>query len=169
MPQSTDLEGWLAAQPMYDAISGLDGVHQPPQSVAEWVAQESAYAPDINDGVRVNMRLCKRPAFWPLRSSQQRTWTRPLQTEQNGVLTNDVGAAKANFRNQDGGPWRRQMPRDKTSFHEWLVTGSMQSCRHVVPPPLLLCVTRTVNGWTCFARRAPRADSSYGRTPTSMS
>jgi hypothetical protein len=54
-PQARTWEGWLAAQPMYDAISGLDGVHQPPQSVAEWVAQESAYAPDINDGVRVNI------------------------------------------------------------------------------------------------------------------
>jgi hypothetical protein len=40
---------------MYDAISGLDGVHQPPRTVAEWIAQESAYAPDINDGVRVNI------------------------------------------------------------------------------------------------------------------
>lgn len=54
-PKARTWEGWLAAQPMYDAISGLDGVHQPPQSVAEWVAQESAYAPDINDGVRVNI------------------------------------------------------------------------------------------------------------------
>ena len=48
-------EAWLAAQPMYDAISSLDGVRQVPRTVAEWVAQESAYAPDINDGVRVNI------------------------------------------------------------------------------------------------------------------
>ena len=54
-PEAGTWEGWLAAQPMYDAISGLDGVHQPAQTVAEWVAQESAYAPDINDGVRVNI------------------------------------------------------------------------------------------------------------------
>ena len=48
-------ETWLAAQPMYDTISSLDGIRQPPRAVAEWVAQESAYAPDINDGVRVNI------------------------------------------------------------------------------------------------------------------
>jgi hypothetical protein len=48
-------ETWLAAQPMYDAISSLDGVRQAPRAVAEWVAQESAYAPDLNDGVRVNI------------------------------------------------------------------------------------------------------------------
>lgn len=54
-PEARTWEDWLAAQPMYDAISGLDGVHQSPQTVAEWVAQESAYAPDINDGVRVNI------------------------------------------------------------------------------------------------------------------
>jgi hypothetical protein len=54
-PEARTWEGWLAAQPMYDAISGLDGVHQPPQSVTEWVEQESAYAPDIDDGVRVNI------------------------------------------------------------------------------------------------------------------
>jgi hypothetical protein len=54
-PEARTWEDWLAAQPMYDAISGLDGVHHPPQTVAEWVAQECAYAPDINDGVRVNI------------------------------------------------------------------------------------------------------------------
>jgi hypothetical protein len=48
-------ETWLAAQSMYDTISSLDGIRQPPRAVAEWVAQESAYAPDINDGVRVNI------------------------------------------------------------------------------------------------------------------
>jgi hypothetical protein len=54
-PEARTWENWLASQPMYDAISGLDGVRRPPRSVAEWVAQESAYAPDINDGVRVNI------------------------------------------------------------------------------------------------------------------
>jgi hypothetical protein len=48
-------ETWLAAQPMYDAISSLDGVRKAPRIVADWIAQESAYVPDINDGVRVNI------------------------------------------------------------------------------------------------------------------
>lgn len=48
-------ETWLAAQPMYDTISSLDGVRKAPRIVADWIAQESAYAPDINDGVRVNI------------------------------------------------------------------------------------------------------------------
>ena len=46
---------WLAAQPMYDAISSLDGKKPPPETVADFIRQESAYAPDINDGVRVNI------------------------------------------------------------------------------------------------------------------
>lgn len=54
-PEARSWENWLASQPMYDAISGLDGVRHPPRSIADWVAQESAYAPDINDGVRVNI------------------------------------------------------------------------------------------------------------------
>ena len=48
-------ETWLAAQPMYDAISSLDGVRKAPRIVADWIAQESAYVPDTNDGVRVNI------------------------------------------------------------------------------------------------------------------
>jgi hypothetical protein len=71
-PEARIWENWLASQPMYDAISGLDGVRQSPSSVAEWVAQESAYAPDINDGVRVNIA--------------------PLQRA--GLLASDVLAAK---------------------------------------------------------------------------
>jgi hypothetical protein len=54
-PEARMWESWLASQAMYDAISSLDGVRQPPQTVAEFVSQESAYAPDINDGVRVNI------------------------------------------------------------------------------------------------------------------
>ena len=48
-------EPWLAGQPMYDAISSVDGRRRPPTTVAEWVAQERSYVPDINDGVRVNI------------------------------------------------------------------------------------------------------------------
>ena len=48
-------EAWLAAQPMYDAISSLDGVRQGTTHCGGVGAQESAYAPDINDGVRVNI------------------------------------------------------------------------------------------------------------------
>ncbi len=48
-------EPWLAQQPMYDPISSVDGRRRPPITLIEWVAQESAYHPDINDGVRVNI------------------------------------------------------------------------------------------------------------------
>jgi hypothetical protein len=54
-PEVLNWQTWLSSQPMYDTISSLDGVRQPPQTLAEWVAQESTYAPDINDGVRVNI------------------------------------------------------------------------------------------------------------------
>jgi hypothetical protein len=45
----------LSEQPLFDKVASLDGKRQPPQTVAEFIAQESAYAPDINDGVRVNI------------------------------------------------------------------------------------------------------------------
>lgn len=54
-PEATTWGGWLGAQPLFDAIASLDGHRQPPATIAEFVAQESAYAPDINDGVRVNI------------------------------------------------------------------------------------------------------------------
>lgn len=46
---------WLAEQPLFDQISSLNKRRTPPTTVAEFIAQESLYAPDINDGVRVNI------------------------------------------------------------------------------------------------------------------
>ena len=46
---------WLASGPMFDQISSLDERRSPPKTIAEFIAQESLYAPDINDGVRVNI------------------------------------------------------------------------------------------------------------------
>jgi len=63
---------WLAGQPLFDRISSLDGRRATPTTIAEFVAQESLYAPDINDGVRVNIA--------------------PLQKA--GILAADVLAAK---------------------------------------------------------------------------
>jgi hypothetical protein len=54
-PEAERWEPWLAAQPLYNEISSLDGRRSPPRTVAEFMAQESVYAPDINDGVRVNI------------------------------------------------------------------------------------------------------------------
>lgn len=54
-PQAETWEPWLAPQPLYDQISALDGQRQPPATVADFIRQESLYAPDINDGVRVNI------------------------------------------------------------------------------------------------------------------
>jgi hypothetical protein len=36
-------------------VASLDGRRPPPGTIAEFIAQESLYAPDINDGVRVNI------------------------------------------------------------------------------------------------------------------
>src|SRR5262249_52980913 len=63
---------WLAGQPLFDRISSLDGRRAAPTTTAEFIAQESLHAPDINDGVRVNIA--------------------PLQKA--GVLAADVLAAK---------------------------------------------------------------------------
>ncbi len=47
---------WLAGQPLFDRISSLDGRRATPTTIAEFIAQESLYAPDINDGVRGEYR-----------------------------------------------------------------------------------------------------------------
>ena len=54
-PEAETWETWLAQQPMYDAISSLDEKRKPPVTVEDFIRQESMYAPDINDGVRVNI------------------------------------------------------------------------------------------------------------------
>jgi hypothetical protein len=56
--QSKEPSSWgdcLAGQPLFDRISSLDGRRATPTTIAEFIAQESLYAPDINDGVRVNI------------------------------------------------------------------------------------------------------------------
>jgi hypothetical protein len=58
--------------PLFDQVSSLDERRSPPKTIAEFIAQESLYAPDINDGVRVNIA--------------------PLQKA--GILAADVLAAK---------------------------------------------------------------------------
>jgi hypothetical protein len=54
-PEAETWKPWLGSQPLYDAISTLDGRQCPPAMVEEFVRQESSHAPDINDGVRVNI------------------------------------------------------------------------------------------------------------------
>lgn len=53
--EATTWEPWLRSQPLFDAVASLDGVRPAPTTISEFIAQESAYAPDINDGVRVNI------------------------------------------------------------------------------------------------------------------
>jgi len=54
-PEAETWETWLSAQPLFDSVASLDGQRPPPQSIADFITQESRYAPDINDGVRVNI------------------------------------------------------------------------------------------------------------------
>jgi hypothetical protein len=54
-PEAETWVEWLATQPLYDEFASLDGRRPPPKTVAEFVSQESQYAPDLNDGVRVNI------------------------------------------------------------------------------------------------------------------
>jgi hypothetical protein len=54
-PKAETWKLWLSEQPLFDKVASLDGKREPPQTLAEFIAQESAYAPDINDGVRVNI------------------------------------------------------------------------------------------------------------------
>lgn len=54
-PEAETWEAWLCAQPLFDAVASLDGQRPPPESIADFITQESRYAADINDGVRVNI------------------------------------------------------------------------------------------------------------------
>jgi len=54
-PEAETWEAWLCAQPLFDTVTSLDGQRPPAQSIAGFITQESRYAPDINDGVRVNI------------------------------------------------------------------------------------------------------------------
>ena len=54
-PEAETWKAWLSDQPLFDAVASLDGQRPPPQSIADFITQESRYAPDINDGVRVNI------------------------------------------------------------------------------------------------------------------
>jgi hypothetical protein len=71
-PEALTWGNWLAEQAMYDQVSSLDGKRPPPRMIQEFILQEGAYQPDVNDGVRVNIA--------------------PLQRA--GILTADVLAAK---------------------------------------------------------------------------
>ena len=53
--EPADWGEWLAGQPLFDRIASLDGRRAAPTTIADFIAQESLYAPDINDGVRVNI------------------------------------------------------------------------------------------------------------------
>jgi hypothetical protein len=56
---------WPAGQPLFDRISSLDGRRAAPTTIAEFIAQESLYAPDINDGVRVNIAPPRKAGVLP--------------------------------------------------------------------------------------------------------
>lgn len=45
----------LAEPPWFDEVANIDRKQATPTTIAEFVAQESAYVPDLNDAVRVNV------------------------------------------------------------------------------------------------------------------
>jgi len=54
-PEANTWEEWLGQQPMYDQVSSEDEKREPPKTIEDFIRQESAYVPDLNDGVRVNI------------------------------------------------------------------------------------------------------------------
>jgi hypothetical protein len=59
-PEPSTWEGWLASTLLFDEISSLDGRRPAPTTIRDFVLQESLYAPDLNDGVRVNIAPLQR-------------------------------------------------------------------------------------------------------------
>ena len=53
-------EPWLAAHSLFDVVSSADGRRAPPVTIQDFIRQESIYAPDLNDGVRVNIAPLQR-------------------------------------------------------------------------------------------------------------
>ncbi|MCO6456948.1 MAG: N-6 DNA methylase [Pirellulaceae bacterium] len=51
---------WLGGGPLFDQVASADGRRLPPSTIAEFIAQESCYEPDLNDGVRVNLAPLQR-------------------------------------------------------------------------------------------------------------
>ena len=119
-PEAETWEGWLATQPMYDAISSLVGKRTPPKTVEEFVRQEAFYAPDINDGVRVNIApiqkagllaadvLAKKDLHKPIADraewrSDERRWCREGKLPQPGwwALSAPSSQGNGNPRNHD--------------------------------------------------------------------
>jgi len=90
----------LPLHPLFDAVASLDERRSPPKTIAEFIDQESLYAPDINDGVRVNIA--------------------PLQKA--GVLAADVLAAKdIDKAIADRAEWRSDERR-------WVREGKLPQC-----------------------------------------
>ena len=93
-------QDWLAEGPMFDQVASLDDRRTHPKTIAEFIDQESLYAPDINDGVRVNIA--------------------PLQKA--GVLAADVLAAKdLDKAIADRAEWRADERR-------WVREGKLPQC-----------------------------------------
>jgi len=59
-PELATWETWLASTPLFDEISSLDGRRAVPATIRDFIQQESLYAPDLNDGVRVNIAPLQR-------------------------------------------------------------------------------------------------------------
>lgn len=53
-------EPWLASGPLYDKVASLDGDRPAPTTIRDFIQQEGLYAPDLNDGVRVNIAPLQR-------------------------------------------------------------------------------------------------------------
>jgi hypothetical protein len=53
-------EPWLASGCLFDEVSSLDGHRAVPATIRGFMQQESLYAPDLNDGVRVNIAPLQR-------------------------------------------------------------------------------------------------------------
>ena len=101
--EAADWEPWLAAQPMYDAISSVDGRRRPPTTVVEWVAQERSYVPDINDGVRVNIAPLQKAGLLAADVLAKKDLDKAIADRADWRPTSAAGAAKVSSPSPAGG------------------------------------------------------------------
>ena len=101
----------IATKEPLDKWCSLDGRRPPPASREALLQQESAYIPDINDGVRVNIAPLQKAGLLAADVLAKKDLDKAIADRAEWRAESAAGAAKANFPSPAGG--RRQRMKDE--------------------------------------------------------